>query len=195
MFSVEEIRENYKKLTDSQIEKIASEESKTLRREVLTVLKDEIELRKLNPSLINWVDAENDQFTDFEKTVLIKKIELLDCPNCGEKNTKLSGYEYITTVSMVIVCRKKINKKILCANCARSKKVHSFILTLLTGWWSGPGLLQTPYTLIKEIINSFYTKKIHERVLNDFLHENNGMLRLHGKDEKSLHAIVKKYNE
>ena len=72
MFSVEEIRENYKRLSNAEIEKLAREESKTLRREVLSVLKDEIKLRNLNVDLISWVDAETNTFTGVEKTTLIR---------------------------------------------------------------------------------------------------------------------------
>ena len=43
MYSVKEIRENYKGFSDSEIENIARNESKGLRKEVLGILKQEIE--------------------------------------------------------------------------------------------------------------------------------------------------------
>ena len=48
MYSIEEIRENYKEFSDSKIENIARNESKGLRKEVLGILKDEIEKRNLD---------------------------------------------------------------------------------------------------------------------------------------------------
>lgn len=194
MLSVDEIRENYLKFEDSQIEKIARNESKTLRRDVLVVLKDEIERRNLDINLITWVDAENNPFTGFEKTELIRKIAKLRCPNCGEKKTNLSGHEYTTIISMLILCKQKTHKKILCSNCASNKKFHSYILTALTGWWSRSGILLTPYTLIKEPINTFYKKKISARVTNEFLETFNGLIRLRGTENVVLEELIRKYN-
>ena len=74
MFSVEDIRENYKRFPDAKIENIARNESKGLRKEVLSVLKDEIIRRQLNLSLISWIDAETKSFEGLERKNLIQKI-------------------------------------------------------------------------------------------------------------------------
>ena len=86
MRTVEEIRANYKKLTDSKIEDLAKNESRSLRREILSVLKDEIIERNLDPNLITWVDAENNLLTELEKKNLKEKIKHLPCPACFKKN-------------------------------------------------------------------------------------------------------------
>ncbi|MFT5846330.1 MAG: hypothetical protein ACJARX_001895 [Psychroserpens sp.] len=52
MYPIEEIRANYKNLSNSQIEKIAINESKSLRKEIRSVLKQEIEVRRLDENLV-----------------------------------------------------------------------------------------------------------------------------------------------
>ena len=94
MYSVEEIRENYKGISDSKIENIALNESKGLRKEILGILKEEIKKRNLGESLITWLDAEINTLTDFERLSLIRKIENLKCPNCGQRESKLIGQEF-----------------------------------------------------------------------------------------------------
>jgi len=194
MFSVEEIRENYKRLSNAEIEKLAREESKTLRREVLSVLKDEIKLRNLNVDLISWVDAETNTFTGVEKTTLIRKIEKLPCPNCGDKKTTLSGHTYTTIISVLIGYKQKDHKKILCHRCGRNEKITAFFKTFLFGWWSRTGLFLTPYILLKSPFSSFFKEKQHQLVFDDFLHKNNGTLRLQGTENGVLEEIIKKYN-
>lgn len=194
MFSVEEIRENYKKLEDYQIEKLAANESKTLRREVLVVLKDEIEKRNLNPTLITWIDAETNPLSEAEKKELTKKMKNLTCPNCKRTKTVLSGHEFTTIISMLIICKQKTQKKILCDSCASSEKMSAFFQTFLFGWWSRSGILLTPYTLIKQPINFFFKKKINTRVMNDFFTVTNGLIRIQGSEDKALEEIIKKYN-
>ncbi len=194
MFSVEEIRENYKKLSNAEIEKLARYESKTLRREVLGILKDEIKLRNLSADLILWVDAETNTFTDLEKKILIQKIEKLPCPSCREQKTLLSGHTHTTIISMLIVCKQREHKKILCARCGRNEKFTALFKTFLFGWWSRTGFFLTPYLLLKSPFSSFFKQKHHQLVLDDFLHKHNGILRLQGTESDVLEEIIKKYN-
>jgi len=194
MYSVEEIRKNYEEFSDSKIENIARNESKGLRKEILGILKEEIEKRNLDERLITWVDAETNTLTDFEKQSLIKKIENLNCPNCGQKRSKLSGQEFNTIISLIIWCNNVTENRILCDNCGRNKKIKSFLITSFAGWWSKRGIILTPYTLIKDIINIFYKKKINDRIIKEFIEQNNGMFRLHGTDNENLFNLISWHN-
>jgi len=194
MYSVEEIRENYKGFSDSKIENIARNESKGLRKVVLGILKMEIEKRNLDESLITWVDAETNTLTDFEKQSLIKKIENLKCPNCEQKRSKLIGQEFNTVVSVILWCNDITEKRILCYYCGRNKKFKSFLITGFVGWWSRRGILLTPYTLIKDTINIFFQKKINDRIIEEFIEQNNGLFRLHGAENESLSNLISWHN-
>ena len=59
MYSIDEIRKNYKEFSDSKIENIAKNESKGLRKDILGILKGEIEKRNLDKNLISGVEAEH----------------------------------------------------------------------------------------------------------------------------------------
>jgi hypothetical protein len=194
MYSIEEIRDNYKRFPDSKIKNIARNESKGLRKEVLGILKTEIQKRNLDEQLITWVDAETNTLTEFEKQSLIIKIENLKCPNCGQKKSKLSGQEFNTVVSLIIFCNDLTQIRILCDYCGRNKKLKSMLITFFAGWWSRSGVLNTPYTIIKDTINLFYKKKINDRIITDFIEQNNGMFRLHGTDEENLFNLISSHN-
>jgi len=194
MYSIEEIRKNYKRFSDSQIENIAKNESKKLRKEVLGILKDEIKRRNLDERLITWIDVENKKLTDFEKQSLIRKIENLKCPYCGHKGNKLTGQEFNTIVSVFIFCDRTTENRILCSNCGRKKRIKTFIINILAGWWSTEGIFWTPYILIKDTINLFFKKKISDRIINEFIEHYNGMFRLHGTDDETLFNLISLYN-
>ena len=196
MRTVEEIRANYKKFTDSKIEDLAKNESRSLRREILSVLKDEIIERNLDPSLIIWVDTENDLLTELEKKNLKEKIKHLPCPTCLKKNDEIKGYEISTVVSYLIYCDDKIEIKIACKDCARKYKLSAILKTFFLGWWSKRGILLTPYTLINELINFlFYKEKISNRIMDTFIDKNNGIFKLEGMENDTLIRLIKFVNK
>ena len=104
MYNIEEIRENYKGFSDSKIENIAKKESKGLRKEVVEILKEEIEKRNLDKNLISWVETETKTFDGIERESLIKKIQHLNCPKCSEKKDRLYGFEIN---KVILAIRKK----------------------------------------------------------------------------------------
>jgi hypothetical protein len=195
MISIEEIKENYKGFSDSKIENIAQNESKKLRKEVLEILKEEIARRDLDEQLIVWVDAENHTLSDLEKQSLIKKIENLKCPSCGKKESNLIGQEFNIIVSAIRLLSNSSENRILCANCGRKKKIRTFLINGLLGWWSVPGIFLTPYTLLKDTNNIFSKKKIHDRIIAEFIERNNGMFRIHGMDDETLFGLILWHNK
>lgn len=158
MYSVEEIKENYKSFSDSKIENIARNESKGLRKEILGILKNKIEKRNLDKRLITWVEAETNTLTDFEKKKVYEKIHRLNCPNCGSKHSNLRGHKFKTIISFIIFSNQIEKNRIFCNSCAKNKRVKSFLTTVIFGWWSIKGLFLTPYTIITEIIITLFTK-------------------------------------
>lgn len=194
MISIDEIRKNYKEFSDSKIENLALYESKSLRKEVLVILKDEILKRNLDNNLITWFEAETNTLTDYEKQTLIKKIENLKCPECGQKKDKLRGQEFNIVVSFIIILNNETKNIILCRQCGNKKKFKYFLITFLTGWWSRKGIFLTLNYLIKDLINIFYQKKISDRIIDDFIEQNNGPFRIHGTDEKVLFNFILNHN-
>ena len=93
MYSIEEIKENYRNFSDSKIENIAKNEAKGLRKEVRSILKEELEKRNLDKILISWTEVETDRYTGVERESLINKIQNLSCPRCSKKVDRLYGFE------------------------------------------------------------------------------------------------------
>ncbi|MBF8151239.1 hypothetical protein ITJ86_15120 [Winogradskyella sp. F6397] len=194
MYSVEEVRENYKRFPDAKIEKIARNESKGLRKEILTVLKDEIIRRQLNRSLISWVDSETQSFTGLERQSLIRKIQNQRCVKCSEKR-KLYGFETHTVKSFLIGMSTSRNEQILCKPCGKQEKLNAIVMTFFAGWWSAKGFLLTPFTIFKDVINFLFIEKISDRILNGFVDDVTGSFRRYGTDDNVIYRLIKWKNK
>lgn len=195
MDSVEEIRENYKGFSDSKIENIAKNESKRLRKDVLGILKDEIEKRNLDKNLINWVETETKTFDGIERKSLINKIQNLNCPKCSEKKDRLYGFEINQIVSVLIFTNDTRNEKILCLSCGKKEKFKTIVITLFAGWWSRRGVLLTPFTVIKDSFNFLFIEKISDRIIDRLIDENTGYFRRKGIENAVLNQLIKQINE
>ena len=194
MYSLEEIRENYKRFPNAKIEKIAKNESKGLRREVLKVLKDEIIRRELNLNLISWVDTETKSFKGLERQNLIEKIQNQNCPKCSEKS-KLYGFETHTVKAFLIGTSTSRDEQILCETCGKLHKIKTIAITFCSGWWSGKGFLLTPFTIIKDSLNFLFIDKISDRILNSFVDDLTGSFRRYGINDSVLTRLIKWKNK
>ncbi len=195
MYSVEEIRENYKEFPDSKIENIAKNESKGLRKEVLGILKDEIEKRNLDRNLINWVETETKTFDGIERESLINKIQNLNCPKCSKKKDKLYGFEINKIMSILLLTFISRKEKVLCKSCGKKEKLKALIITLFAGWWSANGFLKTFWVLIMDTTNFLYLDKISSKILNRIVNENTGHFRRKGTENGTLNRLIKRRNE
>jgi hypothetical protein len=194
MYSFEEIRENYKGFSDSKIENIAKNESKGLRKEVLRILKEEIEKRNLDKILISWVDTETNTFDGIERESLIKKIQHLNCPKCSKKD-KLYGFEINQIVSVLLFAYDTRNEKILCLSCGKKAKLKAIVFTFFAGWWSRRGIFLTPWIVMKDSFNFLFIDKISDKIINRLIDENTGHFRRKGIENKTLILLIKKRNE
>ena len=195
MYSVEEIRENYKEFSDSKIENIAKKESKGLRKEVLGILKDEIEKRKLDKNLISWVETETKTYSGIERDLLIKKIQNLNCPKCSEKKDRLYGFEINQVVSVLLFANDTRNEKILCLSCGKKAKWKAILITFFAGWWSRRGIFLTPWIVIKDTFNFLFINKISDKIINRLIDENTGHFRRKGTENGTLNQLIKRRNE
>ena len=194
MYSTEEVKENYKSLSDSKIVSLAQNESKSLRKEILSILKDEIEVRNLDKNLINWVDAETNSFAGLERKDLINKIQNLNCPKCNKTADKLRGFEINTITSFLIFSNYSRKEKILCNGCGKKEKLYALLITFFAGWWSRQGIFQTPWVIIKDSVNFIFLEKISNRIFDRVINDNTGYLRLKGTEQKTLSNLIKKIN-
>lgn len=194
MYSAQEVKENYKNLSDSKIVSLAKNESKGLRKEILSILNDEIESRNLDQNLITWVNAETNSFKGLERKALISKIKNLKCPKCNERTDILYGFEINTITSFLIFSNYSRKEKILCNSCGKKEKRYALLITFFAGWWSRQGIFQTPWLIIKDSVNFMFLEKISNRIVNRVINDNTGYLRLKGTEEKTLSNLTKRIN-
>ncbi len=195
MYNIEEIRENYKGFSDSKIENIAKKESKGLKKEVVEILKEEIEKRNLDKNLISWVETETKTFDGIERESLIKKIQHLNCPKCSEKKDRLYGFEINKVMSFLLLTFISRKEKVLCKSCGKKEKLKAIIITFFTGWWSVNGFLKTFWVVIMDTTNFLYLDKISQKILKRIVDENTGYFRRKGTENGTLNQLIKKRNE
>jgi len=194
VYSLDEIKENYRGFSDSKIENIARNESKGLRKEVLSILKDEVLKRKLDPNLINWIETEAEPFEGKERDRLIKQIKAQHCPKC-KINSDLRGFETTTIKGFLLFTDTQKKELILCKSCGLKAKFNALLITFFAGWWSKKGLLLTPFTIITDLLNFLFINRISTRVINKFIDEINGSLRRYGVEDRVIVRLIKWRNK
>lgn len=192
MLTINEIRENYKKFDDWKIKELALN-PRVLRKEIVPVLNEEILRRNLDVELIKWVNYETNTFEGLQRKNLIQKIRTSKCSCCFEKS-KLNGYEFNTITSALIFTKERKERQIICKDCAKSKRIKSMSTTFFLGWWSKKGFLSTPFTLITDLIRIFRKEAEDAAVIDDFISNNTGKLRIALEDGHDLNRIIGKFN-
>ncbi|MBO9674480.1 MAG: hypothetical protein J7577_13615 [Sphingobacteriaceae bacterium] len=193
MIPIEDIRKNYEKFDDATILKIISG-AKDLRKDVVDLLNDEIRKRGLDTELIEFVTIETDFYEGSERQHLVDEIKSSVCTCCGN-NSELHGYTFNTIISYLVWYNHDQNLQIICSDCAKSLRLKSMLTTLALGWWSRPGILATPATLISDLIEIMQKEKYSERVISHFIDENTGSIRRMEKAKSSLTTILKSFNQ
>ena len=193
MWTVEEIKKNYKNFDDSKIKELALN-PKGLRKEIVPILNEEIKNRNLDIELIKWVNYETNTFEGIEKRNLIEKIRKSKCSLCSV-NSDLSGYRFNTIISALIIIKNKTESQIICTDCAKSKRINSLTTTFFLGWWSKRGIISTPFTLISDLIKIFRKETESKEIFEEFIVNNTGVLRIILEKENNLNDILAKFNK
>lgn len=193
MFTIEELKENYKNFDDAKIEKIALNPT-GLRREVVPILKEEIKKRGLNIELMKWVGYEAIYFEGLEREKLLTDIRRSICSNCNI-NTDLKGYRFNTVISAFILLGDVTKEKIICAKCARKMRTRSMLKTFFLGWWSRQGILMTPYALFSDIIRIFRVERESEEIIDKFIDANTGVLRMSMDEKIQISEVLRGFND
>jgi hypothetical protein len=191
MWTVEEIRKNYRNFDDGKIKEIALN-PKGLRKEIIPILNEEIRNRNLDIQLIEWVNYETNKFEGLEKQNLLEKIAKLKCSLCLV-NSNLHAYRFNTIISALVTITDKTENLIICDQCAKSKRLNTMLKTFFLGWWSKRGIIATPFTLISDLIKIFRKKSESKEILDEFIENNTGILRII-IEENNLENFIAEYN-
>lgn len=176
MLTKEEIQASYKGFDNNKLLKIANN-PKGLTKEAIPALIEEIRLRNLDSKLIDWILLENNPLNKIEKESIFSYIKNCNCSICNN-NSNLKAYEFHSVVSGIIFCDDKIQHLIICHECNKKIRWKNFLKTITLGWWSRRGFGSTIAAILTEFFNLFLVIRIHNRIINYLIEENNGKFRL-----------------
>ena len=194
MIDLKAIKEKYKSLSDEELISIAKKDSKDLKLEVVEILKEEIISRELDSKILEWINTESNEFVGQEREDLKSSIESIDCPKCKQKKGKVYGFEIEQVIGALLITFSDTYERVLCMSCGTKEKLKATLITLLFGWWSRSGILSTPLTLIKTLINFFFTNKVSDRLINDIIDSKSGQFRRKGTDIAVVKKVISNHN-
>ncbi len=142
---LKDIEQNYARMSDDDIIKIATTDANGLRPEVFGIIANEIQKRNLNPDLMQGIVAQNKEYTYEEIENYANLLRNLPCPICGNTNRKLNGTISYTVRSFIIITTSRAEPTIACPDCLNKKNNNAILSTALLGWWGFPwGFFRTP---------------------------------------------------
>ncbi len=191
---IEQIKKAYQRFEDEKIIKIAKEESKGLRKEVIPILMSEIETRQLDSRLREYVLANRRKLTSSEKEELRGRVKSSLCSFCRRKKD-LGGYRIVSITGIIIGTTLIERNLIVCKSCGEEKSRRSYRQTMILGWWSFWGMIQTSAELIIKAKNYITGEEsANEAIIDDFLDENMIPIILNEDDEQIIKNLLVKHN-
>jgi hypothetical protein len=142
---IKRIEENYQRMSDNEIIRIATTDARGLRPEVFGIIENEIKKRNLNPNILQGAIAQNKEYSLAEVEQYSKLLRDLPCPICGNTHEKLNGTVSHTVKSFIIFTTYGTEPTIACPDCLDKKNDDAILSTALLGWWGFPwGFFKTP---------------------------------------------------
>ena len=194
---INDIKENYKKFDDWEIEKIASEEAASLRPEVIDILKSEIEKRNLNLNLLDSVNSQIKELTESEFNQYSNILRNHPCPSCKSRTNRINATMVGRVISMLILTNYEKNLKIACSDCLDELHRKANTKSSLLGWWGFPwGPVQTIRSFIfnSKMKKNNRTEKPNE-IFSSFVINNVGILETAKTNPEKLTEFIIRTNK
>ena len=177
MLTTKELTETYKNFNDQKIVKLAMNESKSLREDAIPILEDEIIRRNLDKKLLDWIKLERNFFRGAELQNLKNIIKLSECVECGTKKSHIKGFNIHHISALDTTFDANL---IICEKCGKKMRNKSYLTTLTFGWLSIRSIFTVPFYFINELFSSFSREKMSEKIIDEFIFENTGLIREYG---------------
>ncbi|HEX3935811.1 MAG TPA: hypothetical protein VHW43_14110, partial [Puia sp.] len=108
------IRETYRKMSDAELERVATQDAAGLTPEAREIVQEEIQRRNLNTDILNGVEAQNKPYTLEEIDAYCELLRDLDCPVCGASDVKLNGTLTSEVISVILFTHREKKVKVAC---------------------------------------------------------------------------------
>lgn len=193
---LETIKKHYRSLDDGKIKSVATLEARTLRPEVIPILREEIVRRNLPQTFLESLDDKILNPSDEQINDYCKIIQAYHCPDCKSKTAKLNGSISTDVLSVLFLTRKSKVLKIACPDCLDKHTNKAVTKTIFLGWWAFPwGPIRTIQAFMS---NSKMAKQHHSQqpndVLKSFVYENIGLIEAYKENEKRMNHFLQYYN-
>ncbi len=193
---IKRIEENYQRMSDNEIIRIATTDARGLRPEVFGIIENEIKKRNLDPNILQGAIAQNKKYSLSEVEQYSKLLRDLPCPICGNTHEKLNGTISHTVKSFIIFTTYGTEPTIACPDCLDKKNDDAILSSALLGWWGFPwGFFKTPIYIYRN-----YKAKKDNRLdtsnntLLSYTLGNIGEIETYKDNKEKLKDIIKRRN-
>jgi len=189
---IEFVRQNYQKMTDEELVRVATQDAAGLTPEAFEVVKEEIQSRKLDNNIIRGVEAQNRNYTIEDVDKYCEMIQKLHCPTCESSSQNLNGAMTGEVVSFILLTQYKKKIKIGCPDCLDKANNAALIKTAALGWWGLPwGIIRS----IQGIALNLKSKRTNHlgtpnNYLRTFVLSKVGQLETYKEDQAKIQALI-----
>ena len=128
-----ELLKYYTALPDEKLLEIA-DEAIGLRHEAITVLRDELRRRGLDPSVIEQLQ----ELSVGGIESLAEQFRQLPCPRCQSSGYMVNAFRIAVAIGFIVTTSYKEEIILGCPVCVIKAAKRARLLTLLLGWWGIP---------------------------------------------------------
>src|SRR5580693_1557966 len=189
---IELVRQNYKKMSDEELIRIATQDAGGLTPEAQDVVKQEILSRNLDRNIVNGVEAQNRNYSLEEVDRYCEIIQKMNCPTCQSSSQRLNGTVTVQVISYIFLTQYKKQIKVGCPGCLDKANNAALAKSVILGWWGIPwGIVRT----IESVVLNLKSKKTnHSDSPNNFLRRfvlsKVGQLETYKDDKEKIQQLI-----
>ncbi|MDB5268569.1 MAG: hypothetical protein JWP58_1609 [Hymenobacter sp.] len=187
------LRENYRRLSDEKLMRIASEDAIKLRSEALALLKEELAARGLAETAEKTIAAQFSVVSEEGVAEYCALLQTQPCPICRSSSQRLNATMTSKVISFLVMTTWKKQFAIACPPCLDKLNRDASTTSALLGWWGFPwGIIRTVQALVA---NGKMARNNHAPYPNDLLKAfvvgNIGRIEAIRANATDLQALIK----
>ncbi|WP_183560138.1 hypothetical protein [Mucilaginibacter sp. SP1R1] len=193
---IEQLKANYKGLSDDKLTRLAVSEAASLRPEALDLLKAEIKSRGLDKGIINGINVQLSEVDDYHLENYLYIIRNQQCPVCGDTHQQLNAAVNGTVMSFILITHYKKKMLIACPPCLQKANKKATLTTALLGWWGFPwGIIRSVQALVRNTKSGKQVKYNNPTdALTSFVKNNIGVIESMRDNAASLQLMLSNIN-
>lgn len=138
------LKENYRKLSDEKLLRLAAEDAAKLRPEALALLQEELGVRGLRESAQAGIEAQLRVLSDAEIDEYCALVRAVPCPVCHSSAQPLNATVTTKVSSFIFLTIWKEELAIACPSCLDKLTESATSHSIIVGWWGIPwGIIRT----------------------------------------------------